>query len=206
MTNCSDGKPCAFPCRKMVDGKLKISDLPPNCPLLPRPAEMEDKTILDEWRGKKLGAKSIWGLADLAAGAFGAADKEDTLAQFNTGGKLSKGAYRGMATYRKNVEKWKKSTRQSDPPDVPTDKIYRLFMAAQNAAGSADSILDWLKDMPWFAGVPATIKLYLSADYALPAAEAFDEEIIYVYELEEMAGRKRKNTPAAAKKESDKFL
>ena len=77
-------------------------------------------------------------------------------------------------------------------------------MAAQNAAGCADPLLDWLKRQTWFAGVSATIKLYLLADYAMPAAEAFDEEAIYVYELEEMAGRKRKNTPAAAKKEFDK--
>ena len=73
-------------------------------------------------------------------------------------------------------------------------------MAAQNAAGCADPLLDWLKRQTWFAGVSATIKLYLSADYALPAAEAFEEGAICVYKLEEMAGRKRKNAPSSAKK------
>ena len=189
MTNCSDGKPCAFPCRKMVDGKINTADLPANCPLWAPPPEAADKSILKAWRGRKLGAKSIWGFADLAAGAFGAADKEETLAHLDTGGKLSQGAYQGMATYRKNVQEWEKDPSQSDPPAVPTDKIYRLFMAAQNAAGNADPILDWLEDMPWFAGVPATVRMHLSDENALPPAEEFTEDTIYVYELEEMAGK-----------------
>ncbi|MBQ4335672.1 MAG: hypothetical protein IJC34_00575 [Lentisphaeria bacterium] len=173
----------------MVDGKINTADLPPNCPLWPQDPATADKTILNAWRGRKLGAKSIWGLADLAAGAFGAADKEETLAQFNTGGKLSKGAYKGMATYRENVKEWKKKPEESDPPMVPTAMIYRLFMAAQNAAGCADPLLDWLEKQTWFAGVPATIKMHLSDQYAKPAPAAFNENAIFVYKLEEMAGK-----------------
>ena len=71
--NCSDGKPCSFPCRKMTTGAVRIDDLPEGCPLRAPDPDATDKTILDPWRGKKLGARSILGFADLAAGAFSAA-------------------------------------------------------------------------------------------------------------------------------------
>lgn len=191
--NCSDGKPCAFPCRKMVNGAINTRDLPANCPLWAPPPESADKSILDPWRGRKLGARSMWGFADLAAGALGAADREETLIRFDTGGKLSQSAYQAMAKYREDLQEWRTRPQSlSAPPMPPADKIYRLFMAAQNADGNADRLLDWLRDQSWFAGIPATIKLYLQAEYTAPPPDTFDEEKIYIYELEALAGKRKK--------------
>lgn len=206
----------------MVESTIKIADLPPGCPLRAPDPETADKTILDPWRGRKLGARSVWGLADLAAGAFSAAEEEETLARFDTGGKLSAGAYEGLETYRENVQIWKESLhkRQSptkeektqsdsekkkknpDPPQVPTDMVYRLFMAAQNAAGNSDQLLGWIAEQKWVAGVPATIRRYLSDAYALPPPDPFDEGKMIIYELEALAGKeaKKRNAEAARKK------
>ena len=223
--NCSDGKPCTFPCRKMIESAIRIADLPEGCPLRAPDPDAADKSILDPWRGRKLGARSVWGMADLAAGAFGAAEEEETLARFDTGGRLSRTAYEGLETYRENVQIWKESLhkRQSpaeeektqsdsekkkkknpDPPPVPTDMVYRLFMAAQNAAGKSDQLLDWIAEQKWVAGVPATLQRYLSDVYALPPPEPFDEGKMIIYELEALAGKEAKKRNAEAKRKKNR--
>jgi len=187
---CSDGNPCAFPCRKSGEnGEINVADLPPNCPMLYR-EKTKNVTVLTPWRGRKLSAKTLCDLADLAFYGMSAAEKEGVFAGLANGGKISDKALDTLDRHRtypqKCAEADAKGEECPEKPSQPERRIYHLFALAQNRAGKCDPVLDWFAAQPWGIAVESTLMYHLkNSDAEMPE---FDEKKISIKDLNAMAG------------------